>query len=599
MRKHSKILAFILGISITASLLAGCSANGLAIYNGFKKSTTINSAEVQTDVSLKFSGENMSQQEKEAMKDTINMLNGSEVHILSKYNQNTDKTNFKSQLDISGKFASKEFATSIWTKADSSTSSQSATEIVKLPSNITDKILELKGKDYIVATSDDAAQPNTIDYNKLAQLQPKLSALVDTYLKNYNPLNDPIKNLGKQTITQSGKKVDVTLYKLTLTDSSLKNLLHYTVNNLSDNKQAIDQLKDYLLSVVSVLAPTKDDADTAAREIENSFTEFNKNLPDIIKELDSQLSVFDNIKILGDKGIVVQFAIDEDGYIVNEQGDIQIVINSADLSKLSGDTSNSSTAIYTEEIHFNTDIRNINKNVEVVFPKTTKENSVTMKLTDAMGLVSIYNAHDFVDQAVASNNEEMLTSAKNLVMTLPEGKDKTSMLKQVNTPLNKILTAKSKDFIKKAKASLLISDYETAVSVINELPSTTSKPLLADLNTVYNKVYTSEVKTALSTVKTFTNDKNKDLKKYDTAKIAITKGVKSEKNRQYILDKLSIVADKDVFTPEVNSALNAIDAAKKNPTAANIKTAKTAISKVKNKESAKYLQAKLDKIKVK
>lgn len=599
MKKRSKVLAFMMSVSFTALILAGCSTNGATIYSAIKKSNSINSAEVQTDIKLNVSANNMSESEKNSMKDVLTKFNGAELHVLTKFNQNSKKTILKSQTDISAKAGKDEFKTTIWTNSDSSKEQPTSTEIIKVPKVISDDILELKGKDYIVATSDGDTQANVIDYKKISELEPKLTAFIDAYMKNYNPVNDPIKKLGNKTITQNGKQKNVTVYQFTLNDNSLKTLLHYTVNNLPNNKESLNLLKDYLISVVSVVSTSKDEATKATDEVENAFTNFNNNLSDIVKQCDSALSEFDKVKILGDKGISIQFAIDNSGFIVNTQGDIEVVIDTANISKVLGDTSGTFTGVYTATIHFSNDIRNINGNVNITYPKTTTKNSVTIKQSSLSSFLNIYNAHSIVNEAVKSNNLDTIDAAKQFVLSLPDGKDKTSMLSQLDKVSNELLSAKAKELIKKAKGTLLISDYENAYAVINKLPKSTNKSLLAELTSVSKKVYTSDVNAALTKIKTFVGDKAKDLKKYNIVKQSINNGVKNAKNRDYLINKLNSVGYKEVFTDDVVKALNAIEVAKKKYTNANVAAAKTAISKVKNKESAKYLQIILDSMKSK
>lgn len=166
-----------------------------------------------------------------------------------------------------------------------------------------------------------------------------------------------------------------------------------------------------------------------------------------------------------------------------------------------------------------------------------------MDVSKLADLFSIYTAHNTVDLAVKSNNVDVINDAKESIIYLPEGKDKTSMLSQLNNASKKIDSAltNTKSLVKKAKSSLVISDYQNAYNAINQLPTSMRKPLLSDLTSVSKKVYTSDV----------------------------------------------------------NNAIKAIDVAKKKYTNANVKAAQTAISKVKNKVNAKQLQQLLNNAKPK
>lgn len=585
MKKKSKILALVMSASMSASVLAGCSSNAFSVYSAMKKNTSITSAEVQTDVTLKLSAKNLSPQEQKDMGEVMK-LNDSQIHVTSKFNQNSVKTTLKSQTDLKAKVGKEDFQTSIWTNNDAT----KQTTTVKVPKLISDKVLQLKGKDYLVIDNSQNAVAGTVDYSKIAQLEPKLTAFIDEYMKNFNPTKDPITSLGNKTIVQNGKKINVKVYQFALNDSSLKSLLHYAVNNISENKDSLSLLKDYLTSVISAVAPSKDEAAMVNSQIESAFANLDYSLPAITQQLNTYLGVFDKIKVLGDKGIVINFAVDSNGYVVNEQGDAQIVIDTASISKAIGDTTNKSKAIYTATIHFNNDIKNINGKVEISYPKTTKNNSVAMKMDDLLNLGDVYNAHDTVDAAINSNKIDTINDAKKMVAALPNSVDKTTMLSQLNDAANKLTLNQAKDLVKKAKSTLLVSDYEDAINVINQLPTSMSKSLLAELKGISKDVYTTDVNNALTTIKNLQNDKKKDLRKFDSAKQYIIKNVKKSANRDALLNKLSSTTGKDVYTSDVNSALKAIDTAKKKYTDANVKAAKAAIAKVKNKESAKYLQ---------
>ena len=88
---------------MTASLFTGCSTDGLALMNAFGKSQAINSMQSKTDISVKVSGSKMSEQEEQMMGTMLPMINGTKISVLTKTNQNKDKTIAKMQGDISCK----------------------------------------------------------------------------------------------------------------------------------------------------------------------------------------------------------------------------------------------------------------------------------------------------------------------------------------------------------------------------------------------------------------------------------------------------------------------------------------------------------------
>jgi hypothetical protein len=109
------------------------------------------------------------------------------------------------------------------------------------------------------------------------------------------------------------------------------------------------------------------------KAMDNLTTELPKQILVLNKALDS----IENLKILGDNGITIKYTVNTDGYIINEKGNAEFVVDLPSIIKLSGSTSSPSdpTGIYTIGISFNTDITNINGDVDVVMPKVNSTNS--------------------------------------------------------------------------------------------------------------------------------------------------------------------------------------------------------------------------------
>jgi|GEM_PF-4702272 len=113
------------------------------------------------------------------------------------------------------------------------------------------------------------------------------------------------------------------------------------------------------------------------QELINSLS---KELPGIIDQLNEGLNTLDNVKLLGDKGITIQYAVNNDGYIVNEKGTVQFVFDFNTIRELSQNTDENSfkdyTGTYTIALDFNNDINVLTAPSEIVFPETNSSNSI-------------------------------------------------------------------------------------------------------------------------------------------------------------------------------------------------------------------------------
>lgn len=119
---------------------------------------------------------------------------------------------------------------------------------------------------------------------------------------------------------------------------------------------------------------------------------------------------FDEVPLIGDKGIVIDYAVDNDGYIVNEKGNIDLVFDApkfiAAVQGLRGTNEpNQLTGVYKLGIDFNTNTFNINKDVEVNLPEVNSENSIPLEeLTGQNKLVGQAKAIDATKSICAIKN---------------------------------------------------------------------------------------------------------------------------------------------------------------------------------------------------
>ncbi|MGH4137817.1 hypothetical protein [Clostridium sp.] len=401
MIKTKRLVALSISLIMTASLFTGCSTDGLVLTNAFGKSQEINSMQSQTDISVKVSASKMSEQEQQMMSSMLPMINGASISVSSKVNQNKEKTIGKMQSDISLKSDQlpEPISMSIWADTDMSGDKPVVNEVLKMPQLMTSQFpKELQGKDYMVMNlADMTSAPGMVqpNYDKLIsfskEFQPKFLDFIAKYSKQFNPTTDYIKRVGRQTFLEDNIMKSSDVYQVKLTDKSFKDLMHYTLNNLAGNADAMAFVKDYMLAISSIYDINDAKNKTDQVEINKAFDNLTTELPQKLADLNKALDSIEDLKILGDNGITINYTVNDDGYVIKEKGNAEFVVDLPSIMKLAGNTSaattpNDPTGIYTIGVSFNTDITNINGDVKVVFPKVDSTNS--FNYTDIMKLAS-------------------------------------------------------------------------------------------------------------------------------------------------------------------------------------------------------------------
>jgi hypothetical protein len=366
MKKVKRLAVVGVGLIMATSVFAGCQANGLGLLNAFDKSQTITSSQSQTDIYVNVTATNLSEEEHQSL-DGFLPLN-TKISFSTKFNENQAKTVVKNQEDINLNLGGTPISTSFWINEDLTGDKPVIDETIKIPQALNPELpTVLQGKDYLVLneadTSSDPSAPQ-IDYKKLlsftTEFQPKLLNFIGKYAKQFNP-----------KISYINKSQQGNVYEVKLDDTSLKALIRYAANNLAENTDAVNFVNDYISDMQSVY----DTSNTA------KLNSLDANPPEVLANLNKILDSLNNIKILGSDGITIDYTVDSQGYIVNQKGTAQFVVDLPTLIKLSGmeagTTSTSDpTGIYTINLGFNTDTTNINGNVSIDFPQVNSTNSV-------------------------------------------------------------------------------------------------------------------------------------------------------------------------------------------------------------------------------
>ncbi|WP_411682625.1 hypothetical protein [Clostridium thailandense] len=385
MNKLKKLATIAASVAMATSLFTGCSYDATSLANAFSKTQKATSSESKTEINLKFSAENLSAEEQNSVNKVIPMINNASIVMNSKMNQNESATAAKAQIDMSAKFGDMPLDLGVWVDSSSENDKLSFKEIIKLPAIAQS---EMNGKQYVVLDSSKMNGASGMDFSKLTQtsedMQKKLSELIAKSMVSFDPNFTFITNKGSQYMNLPDGNKPVHLYQVTLNDKNFKSLVKYTSNNLVNNADARDFLKDYMIAMTKVSNLKEEDSAAAEAEINKSFSDFEKGLPEFTKQMNKVLDSFDKVTIIGDRGIVINYAVDENGYVVSENGYMDLVFDAPNfistVQSLSGSkgasAANTLTGVYKLGIDFNSTIYNINKDVEIKFPEITDENSI-------------------------------------------------------------------------------------------------------------------------------------------------------------------------------------------------------------------------------
>ncbi len=392
MKTISKIFCLILVLTLSLTILAGCATDELVLLSALSKQPEITSSESKTDVTFNLTSEGLKDYDKESFEQIAAMLNGMKIEINQKFKSNAEKTVSQAQADLSVDMNGISTKASVWVDTDLTGDVPKVKEIFKVPSLLTMFMSsENQGKDYMVLDTDsmfsskDAAVFNTSG-KQLMQYSTKLTPKVMNFIKDFARNSNP----GFSIVTGKGSKtVDnqtVSVYNLKLDDSTFKKLLSYTVTSLAQNENALNLFRDLSMDTVDISGLSYMERMKAKGEINRSFEKFKSELPEFLKTWDNIMASVKDVKILGDKGIDIDFGINSQGYIVSESGTCDFVINLKEISAAYENFNALEDPDYIKEeskeegiiklgITFNTVNTKINKDIVIDFPAVTPENS--------------------------------------------------------------------------------------------------------------------------------------------------------------------------------------------------------------------------------
>ncbi len=378
LKKKLTVLTLILALALG---LTGCVGGELKLYDAFNKMQDITSLDTDMEMTFTFETEGFSEEEQMMLQQISAMLNNAKVKTHQRQVLNEEQTVVKAEMNTIMDFGGMTMDMGLWVDMDLTEDEQKMVEIIKMPQMLMSFISpEDPAKEYIVYDLGEMMKAEDVELNFAEimefskELQPKLAEFMKEIQKDFKP--------GFKVVTQkddkvvNGKKLEI--YEVKLDDATLKELVKYAINYSLEDEKTLEFFKEYMDAVMSMGMIPEEEREAAEKEIAEGFKEFENQIPEMKEKFNEFMEKYKDVEILGDKGIVVEYGIDDKGYIVHEAGNMDLKIDLGKIAEvLEEDTE--MQGIIKLGIDFKSEYYNINnKIIRVNIPKVNENNSLNM-----------------------------------------------------------------------------------------------------------------------------------------------------------------------------------------------------------------------------
>ena len=329
LKKKLTVLTLILALALG---LTGCVGGELKLYDAFNKMQDITSLDTDMEMTFTFETEGFSEEEQMMLQQISAMLNNAKVKTHQRQVLNEEQTVVKAEMNTIMDFGGMTMDMGLWVDMDLTEDEQKMVEIIKMPQMLMSFISpEDPAKEYIVYDLGEMMKAEDVELNFAEimefskELQPKLAEFMKEIQKDFKP--------GFKVVTQkddkvvNGKKLEI--YEVKLDDATLKELVKYAVNYSLEDEKTLEFFKEYMDAVMSMGMIPEEEREAAEKEIAEGFKEFENQIPEMKEKFNEFMEKYKDVEILGDKGIVVEYGIDDKGYIVHEAGNMDLKIDLA------------------------------------------------------------------------------------------------------------------------------------------------------------------------------------------------------------------------------------------------------------------------------
>ncbi|MHB8073173.1 cell wall-binding repeat-containing protein [Desulfosporosinus fructosivorans] len=371
---------------LTALLvLPGCSQNQQVIFDAGMKMQDVNSLQQHTTMTFQLSGSDFEPDVQQQINTAAIFLNNAKLDLNSKVSGNQEKTVSKAQVDMSLALQGMTIDVPMWVDSDLTGNTPKVIEILRLP-QIAQATLppQFASKEYMVMDPSKMtdSELSSMDMIKLTEFSRNFQeteiAFLNSYAKRFNPKIDVV-SVGSQTVQTNDGPETAKIYKVKINDAEFKDLIRYTVNNFTQDAEAMDFVKKFMYSILE-MSEVPDKAN-ALSEFDKAFADFEANKSQFLAEFNTIMDKLDAVTFLGDKGIELKYAI-SNGYCIQESGTVNLKVNIAQINKFMNTLNEEQQNTPVEAkgtldllINFKTDNSGINSPLEITIPEVNSNNS--------------------------------------------------------------------------------------------------------------------------------------------------------------------------------------------------------------------------------
>lgn len=384
LKNYKKIFLLIIAI-IIASLFTGCNQEEKGFIAALIKSQEALKTESTTDIDFDLKVGGLDEKIQFIVGKLVNQLSDMKMSVRQKSVKNEGKTVSKAKFDGSVQLRDIGFNSSLWLDMDLRNNEEKLKGVVKSPSILMRLIPGAAGKEYIVLDfhkgdesiedgEEDMAQGMNLDESIFMAMkyEGKLMDAFIEYMKKHVSLVNKIDD----KIVDDEK---IEYYQLTFDNESFKDFLKSTAISMVKDEDIFPLFREYMNKLRDESVEEKPERPSI------------DNIVEMVQRVTEFFDKLKEITILGENGILITYGVNEDGYIVSEEGSMDFSINikefmdlgagSAEEDKLLQEMSKATVELM---ISYSRKTSNINQDIEVTIPNTTEENSI-----DYMELIEI------------------------------------------------------------------------------------------------------------------------------------------------------------------------------------------------------------------
>lgn len=370
MKRNIMIIILIIGITLT-----GCYSGEAQIYSAMKKMQEIESMESTMEMDFDFSTENFTEEEQLMLSQAADVINSFKIKMDLKQTQNKDQTKSMAEVETNIHAMGMDMNMRQWVDVDLSGETPKMEQIIKMPEELMGTMVpEEANKEYIyfdMMNQDVFAGDLTRLMEFAEDAEPELMKFIEEFYKDYDSEVDFITKTDGKVI--NGEKLDI--YEINIDDALFKDLVKYGVNHTLENENTMNFIREYMDVVMSITAIPEEEKAVMESEIKEDLNKMEAQIPEFKKSFNQFMEKYKDIQILGKEGITVEIGIDKNGYIVHEDGKIDLRLDISEISEAMG--VEKIEGIVNLGINYKTKNYNINdKSIKIEMPKLTKENSI-------------------------------------------------------------------------------------------------------------------------------------------------------------------------------------------------------------------------------